>query len=45
MGKMTNNPVEGFKDAVMGYTVLVLSLLVFIALLWIVVAVVRLMVG
>ena len=45
MRKTKNNPIEGVKDAAMGYTVLVLSLLCFLCFLWIIIAVSRMLVG
>ena len=45
MRKTKNNPIEGVKDAAMGYTALVLSLLCFLCLLWVIIAVSRMLVG
>ena len=45
MRKTKDNPVEGIKDAAMGYAVLVLALLCFVCFLWIIIAVSRMLVG
>ena len=41
MGKTKNNPIEDIKDAALGYTALILSVLVFLVLLWLIIAAVR----
>lgn len=41
MGKTKNNPIEDIKDAVLGYTALILSVLVFLVFLWLIIVAVR----
>lgn len=41
MGKTKNNPIEDIKDAALGYTALILSVLVFLVFLWLIIAAVR----
>lgn len=45
MRKLENTPIEGIKDAVMGYTVLVLAMMSFVVTMWAIIAVARMLVG